>query len=336
MAKTSSKPALSKAASGARKRASDARKRASGATKAVGGAAKAIGGTAANAAKAAGGAASNAAKRAGGAISSGKKKVLENYFRPVFPEQYASSDFDRPKMIAIANNADRKDIEVCEGAIGWSDTAAGEEVLHLYEDAVPTSGITFFPQALCDSVYYEDSLTPGRFINLDCYFDVLQKDRITELRRIAYELGARKCTLESIEEAKSVRMAKGGIGAKGKIGKIPAGDADVSHKSTSESRKRIVFSQTFEGNAEPRRPELKWFAHDQEIEFLISTRCNAGGNVTKSYRVELDSSSTQTMSEQLGAKLDKALSKLGASCNFSLKGEALNESRRRLVFEVEF
>ena len=98
-----------------------------------------------------------------------------------------------------------------------------------------------------------------------------------------------------------------------------------------------MFSQTFEGNAEPRHPELKWFAHDQEIEFLISTRCNGGeGNTTKEYRVELDSLSTQTMSEQLAAKLDKALGKLGAACNFSLEGEALTESRRRLVFEVEF
>lgn len=293
--------------------------------------------SATSAIKAAGEAATNAATRVSSAASSGKQKVMEGIYRPVFPEQYESGDFNRPKLVAISDDADRRDIEVCEGSIGWSDSAAGVEVLHLYEEAVPLSGITFFPQALCDSVYYEDSLTPGRFINLDCYFDVMQKDRITELRRIAYELGARKCTLESIEEAKSVRMAKGGIKAKGKSGSSLSGGADASRETASESIKRIVFTQTFEGNAEPQRPELKWFAHDQEIEFLIATRCNGGdGNTTKEYRVELDSSSTQTMSEQLAAKLDKALGKLGASCNFSLKGEALTESRRRLVFEIEF
>ena len=134
-----------------------------------------------------------------------------------------------------------------------------------------------------------------------------------------------------------MRMGKGGIGVKSKVGKGPSGGGDASLEYSSASSKRTVFGQTFEGHAEPRRPELKWFAHDQEIEFLIATRCNNdGGNTTKRYRVELDSSSTQTMSVQLASKLDKALGKLGASVNFSLKGEAFAESRRRLVFEVEF
>lgn len=263
--------------------------------------------------------------------SSGKQKVMESIYRPVFPEQYTHSDYGRPKMIVLSDGSDRQDIEVCEGSIGWSDTAAGIDTLYLYEEAIPFSGIVFYPQALCDSIYYEDSHTPGRYISLDSYFDTLQRDKITELRRIAYELGAKSCTLESLEVAKSVRIAKTKIGAR-KLASV-----DASKESTSESSKRIVFSQTFEGNAEPRRPELNWFAHDQEIEFLISTRCNEeNANKTKRYRAELDSSSAQTMSVQLAGKLDKALSKLGASVNFSLQGEALEESRRKLVFEVEF
>lgn len=323
MMKIDPKSTLSKAASVVQERATDAAKRA--------------GEVAASAAERAGEVGADAATKAGEAASSGKQKMMESIYRPVFPEEYTSSDYNRPKMIAIANSAERKDVEVCAGSIGWSDTAAGVNVLHLYEESVPFSGITFYPQALCDSVYYEDSLTPGRFINLDCYFDVLQKDRITELRRIAYELGARKCTLESTEEAKSVSMAKGGIKAKAKIKKGLSGGADASRKSSSASSKSIVFTQTFEGNAKPKRPELKWFAHDQEIEFLISTRCNGDdSNATKQYRVELESSSTQTMSVQLAAKLDKALGKLGATCNFTLQDEAYTESRRRLVFEVEF
>ena len=263
--------------------------------------------------------------------STSKQKLMEGIYRPVFPEQYEQGDYNRPKMIAISDGSDRRDIEVCEGSIGWSGAAAGVDVLYLYEKAVPYSGIVFYPQAQCDSVYYEDSRTPGRYISLETYFDTLQKDRITELRRIAYDLGAKSCTLESFEEAKSVRIAKGGIGAR-KLGGVNA-----SGKATSQTSKRIVFSQTFEGSAEPRRPELKWFAHDQEIEFLISTRCNGDdANKTKNYRVELDSSSTQTMSAQLAGKLDKALTKLGTAVNFSLQGEALDESRRKLVFEVEF
>lgn len=276
-------------------------------------------------------AATNTATQINEAATAASQKVMESIYRPLFPEEFTRSGYVIPKMIAISNGSERRDIEVCKGAIGWSDTAAGVDVLHLYEENVPYSGIVFCPQALCDSIYYEDPQTPGRYISMESYFDTLEKDKITELRRIAYELGAKSCKLESIEEAKSLHADKAKVGAN------QLGSIDGSCETASGSFKRIVFSQTFEGNAEPTRPDLKWFANDQEIEFLISTRCNAGGaNKTKSYRVELDSSSTQTMSVQLAGKLDKAISKLGATCNFSLRGEALNESHKRLVFEVDF
>ena len=291
---------------------------------------KIIGDKATDAAKKAGELASDATAKINEVALSSKQKVLEGIYRPVFPEEYSQSDYDRPKMITIADETVRRDIEVCEGSLGWFGTAAGVNILHLYEEAVPLSGIVFYPHTLCDSVYYEDPLTPNRYISLDTYFDTLHKDKITELRRIAYELGAKSCKLESIEEAKRVRVARGKIGVK------KTASIDESSEMSSESSKRIVFSQTFEGNDVPRHPELKWFANDQEIEFLISTRCNEeNANKTKNYRVELESSSTQTMSVQLACKLDKALGKLGA-VNFSLQGEALDESRRRLVFEVEF
>jgi len=176
-------------------------------------------------------------------------------------------------MIVIADEDQRKGIEVCEGAIGWFSKEAGLEVLHLYEEAVPFSGVAFFPRAICDAVYFEDTMTPGRYVSLDCYFDVLNKDKITELRRIAYELGAKKCTLEVTEEAKSVRVGKGAASGKGKTevsaGKArkrissTGGEVKADLKNAKELEQRIVFEQEFEGNANPKRPELKWYAHDQ-------------------------------------------------------------------------
>ena len=81
----------------------------------------------------------------------------------------------------------------------------------------------------------------------------------------------------------------------------------------------------------------KWYAHDEEIAFLIDSRCGgADANVAKEYHVMLDSKASQAMSFSLAAKVDSALGKLGYTCNFSLQGEALNEARRKLQFDIEF
>ena len=284
-------------------------------------------------------------------VGEAARKAAMEIYKPVFPE-----DQSEQKMIIIADEDDRKDIEVCRGSIGWASRAGGMYVLHLYEEAVPISGIEFFPQPQLYSVYYQDAIDGKRYISLDRYFDTIQKDKITELKRIAYDLGAKSCRLESYEEEKSVRIAKAkaGLMSKGKKakkgaegqkaedgekaeeGNLSAG-ASAGVKSDAHSHKSVVFSQTFEGNDQPRRPELKWFANDKEIEFLIDTRCG-GSDVgkTKEYSMELSSTSMQTMNVQAAAKIDKALSKLGASFNFSLEGEALTEQRRRLLFEIEF
>lgn len=141
------------------------------------------------------------AKKAADAAADVRQKAETGIYKPVFAD-----DCDLPKMIVIADDVDRKDIEVCKGSIGWSSKAGGLDVLHLYEEIVKSSGIVFFPQPQLGSVYYQDALDSNRYISLDSYFDTVQKDKFTELKRIAFELGAKKCRLESYEETKSVRM----------------------------------------------------------------------------------------------------------------------------------
>lgn len=323
------KEAISKTASFAQEKASD------------------VAGLALATAKKAHAATSDIAKHASKAFDEEKERVREAYYKPIFPEEFRSPDYDRPKMIVIEDEDERKGIDVCEGAIGWFGTAAGLEVLHLYEEVVPTSGVEFFPRPECGAAYFENKITPGRYINLDCYYDVLEKDMFTELRRIAYELGAKKCTLESYEESKSALSAEAGFGGKFKnpadkkkqsrkiVTNNDSSQAMIDYSGTHE--KSIVFTQVFEGSANPKRPELLWFKNDKEIEFLINTRCNADdANQTKTYRIQLDSSSTQTMSVSLAAKLDKAIGKLGCACNFSLEGKAKTEARKKFLFDVEF
>lgn len=278
--------------------------------------------------------ANDAAQKAVETANANRQKVAMRIYRPVVQDELDS----QIKMVVIDDDDDRKDIDVCQGSVGFLKKAGDLDVLHLYDEAVPSSEMVFYPQPQMYSVYYQDSLDSSRYISLDCYFDTIQKDKFTELKRIAYDLGAKSCRLESYEETKSVRIAKSKAGFKKKVLAEKTGiEAKSEAEVSRNTEKSIVFTQTFEANKQPRRPELKWFAHDKEIEFLIDSRCGgADAGMTKEYTMKLNSTVMQTMSVQAATKIDKALAKLGASFNFSLEGEAHAEQRQTLVFEIEF
>ncbi|MGM9619515.1 MAG: hypothetical protein ACI3W8_06765 [Oscillospiraceae bacterium] len=55
------------------------------------------------------------------ASASIQAKTLEDRvkkFNPIFPDQYRGADFNIPNLIQIVDDAVRKGIDVCEGAIG--------------------------------------------------------------------------------------------------------------------------------------------------------------------------------------------------------------------------
>ena len=58
--------------------------------------------------------------------------------------------------------------------------------------------------------------------------------------------------------------------------------------------------------------------------------------MTREYSFEIDNSASAAISQGMAGKIDAALGKMGAECNFSLKGEVESESRKRMIFEIEF
>ena len=48
-------------------------------------------------------------------------------YSPLFPDQYKSQNFNIPNIIMIVDDAVRRGIDVCEGAIGWLSKDAGAE-----------------------------------------------------------------------------------------------------------------------------------------------------------------------------------------------------------------
>lgn len=287
--------------------------------------------------------ASKGLRAAGKAAHQAQHDIRRAYYNPVFPDDYESPSFDLPNMIVIVDEDDRKGIDVCEGAIGWLSKEGSLEVLHLYQEFVPACGLDFFPTANCCAVYYRDALNDYRFIDLSSYYDVIQKDKLTELRNVAHALGATECRLELFEVDKTIKLKKGEGRVKPKArGKgIPKGSlgasAELSLDDASSRERRVLFEQAFEGSASPVRPELHWYRNDAELLSLISMRCdNEADNAIKDYTVTIDCSTTATMATSMAAKVDVALKKLGAVCNFSMEGESRKETRSRLVFKVVF
>lgn len=229
---------------------------------------------------------------------------------------------------------------MCEGAIGWLSRHKGTEVLHLYNEFVEECGLEFHPRPLTGAVYQVDTYNPKRFVDLSCIFEVAHKDRVTELRNIAYALGAKRCRLESYELKKEVL-----IGGSKKSLKGSKKNESVSGSATIESQNRLdhqeelglVFEQTFSGTASPQRPILNWYRGNQEIQSLINMRCSSeGSNTIDSYHIEIDGSSSTTMAQAQARKVDAILKDLKASCNFTMESECMTEARKKLRFTIEF
>ena len=258
--------------------------------------------------------AADVGKKAADGIQSGAKKISEEAqkkmyeqrvkkYNPLFKEDFRSKKFKLPNVIEIVDDAVRKNIDVCEGAIGWTDVINDVEVLHLYYEWVKDSKIQFVPVAKCDMVYCVDNFDRSRFISADTVFGGATSEKIAELENIAYTLGAKSCSIEIVESSTKATVSQ------------MAYDIGVS-KSSAENGKSSKFSNHsmqsgkavsyFEGNNDPKEPTLKWFANDDNILGLIKMRCS-NSNAIKSKILELKGSSSATMSQKTACAIDKIL-----------------------------
>ena len=284
-----------------------------------------------------------AADAKGGVVAMVEKTKADSYARrmkkynPLFPDQYKSDSFNIPNIIMIVDDAVRRDIDVCEGAIGWRTKESGVEVLCLHDESVEFSGIQFVPAATCDALYYVDSFNRNQFIRTDYIFNKAHSERIAELKYVAYCLGAKRCTIEISEsdsasniqkrDAKITEMYKG-------ISVSESAEQSVAQAGESHRSGRNVIE--FAGHNEPRMPELKWFAHDDNIKRLIEMRCD-GKEGIKTETLELAGSSSATMSQKTACAIDAAIGKLGgANGSSSMDSQAAKEHHSKLHFYIEF
>ena len=278
-------------------------------------------------------------------VALSEKSKQDSYLRrvkkynPLFPDVYNSSTFTVPNMIVIVDDAVRRGIDVCEGAIGWISNQGDMEVMHLYDEAVPTCGLQFAPTADCEAVYYVDNFCRNRYIRVDCIFSSAHEERLAELKHVAHALGAKKCTIEISESSKEISVQNSKMGISGKISAGPKGSSAESaeHKSSYNdvNRRSGRITAEFEGNNTPKKPKLKWFAHDPNIKKLIEMRCKQGNSI-HSETLQISGASTATMSKKTAYSIDCSINKLGFKGNSMMESQVVKENQTTLIFHIEF
>lgn len=262
------------------------------------------------------------------------KDALIKKLNPLFPEDYRAVEFKLPNIIRIVDDAVRRGIDVCEGAIGWLTNEKDVEMLHLYDEAIEFSGIKFLPAATCDSIYYVDPHNRNNFISIDCYFSNMQESRLAELQHIAYSLGAKHYWVEMVESTYDKQSS-----FKSAILNVKAANAsgeEEQQKSTT-SKSVSVAEAVFSSGRKPIKPDLCWFANDNNVLNLIKMRCSEDSqNDISTYTIELSSSNAATMSISAAAKVDSALSCLKIGANTSFSSDSEKEHNRKMYFKLEF
>lgn len=260
------------------------------------------------------------------AKADGHDRKMKKY-NPLTPEEFKSESFNIPNIIKIVDDADRRDIDFCEGAIGWRGFVKGVEILYLYDEWVKESGIQFFPVQKCNDTYCVDPFDRKLFVQAESIFERTNCEKIAELQNIARCLGAKSCTIKIMEANKINEKNSSEISVKEKGAAIGVSNqSHVMQGVCASGENKTVFKW----NNKIVRPQLKWFAHNSTILNLIDQRCSKKGSV-KTYFLELKGSSSISMSKKTACAVDKIIKANGA-----IEKASSRENSSVLIFNVEF
>ena len=255
------------------------------------------------------------------------QKRLKKY-NPLFPAEYFSDSFNVPNLIRIVDDAERKDVDVCNGAIGWLSKENDVEIFNVYDEFVKESGLKFIPAPMCDEMYYVDNFDKSRFIKLDYIFIKAHEEKLAELKHVAYMLGAKYCFIEISETDVESNKEKS---------KVSAGKNERDTSSLNDSKKQTAGKIIVEFNEqkEPEKPTLKWYAYDDNILRLVEMRCSNKDSV-KSETIELTGASSFAISQKVANAIDGAVKKMKLKISSNMEKQALKEKQRKLIFRIEF
>lgn len=287
----------------------------------------------------------DAGEKIGRAVDDYRTEAALKALRPVFPEDIRSNisvlsatDPNQrtatPELIRIVDrDKAHEDHEVCVGSIGYLTTIKGSDILNVYKDCAKSLGVYFSP-IVSTTVYYIDPFKKDFYVCLDDYFSYLKKERVSELERIAMDLGAKHVKIAYKEQKKTI--VKQNSKASTKAGKLGGAEAVSEHATNEYSSVEIAADVKMLGHDHPKAPELTYFKNDSDIENLIKTQTGSGENRIQSKTYAFQCSKFSGISEKTAVKIDAALQQMKCAGSASVASEAQRENRTVLEYTIEF
>lgn len=262
-------------------------------------------------------------------INNGKDSWNLKRLKPIFINDLNGMIFSR--LVRIVEREKKFDIDVCKGSIGYWDTCKGERWMNIFKDSVSKFGLDFYPN---DEVnfYYVDPTNKDSYIVLDEYFDRLKQVRVSELQKIAQDLGAKYFRVTYIKERTT--LSKKAANGKGSIHKKGNGSAQMNATEQKYDRMDIAAEMSFPGH-EPVMPHVRYLKYDPNIENLIKMRMDPKGPLNhQTLNIKLSSSSG--LKETDAVKIDMILKSLKMAGNTTVSSEVQNEAKSILEYEINF
>ena len=252
--------------------------------------------------------------------------------QPIFLETLNDTDFLMSRFIRITDR-DKKhaESEVCKGSIGFLSDQKGLHIVNIFRDSIDSYGLSFYPD--CDSeFYYVDPSDRDGYIALDEYFSYLKQVRISELQKIAQDLGAKHFKVTYKEEKTSFSEKK--VSKKVTAKPIASIDVEQNNENKKYSTVEIAAEMECPGHT-PVKPKLKYMKYDPSINGLVEMRMNEHAPLLhQKFMLKLSNSSGLKESEAI--KIDAVLKGMKCTGNATVLSETQNESRRYLEYEIGF
>ena len=263
-----------------------------------------------------------------------REKELKE-LQPFFADDIEAPDFSLPKLIRIAEKDERHSkSSLCENAIGHTFSNDDIRVITIYPNKIDLFALRFYP-SMEEGLYYVDPYDRDFYISLEEYFNYLKVARISELQKIAQDLGATHFKVIFKEQRKSSASnelkANGDIKLPGKQG-IKAG---LDQRSSEEEFSRVEIGAEMEClGHEPVEPKLFYFRKDPQIQNLVALRMS--NNQLKHQRYTFNLISSSGIKEKDAWKIDAAIKGMKLDGNATVSSEVENEKRRIFEYEIDF
>ena len=255
--------------------------------------------------------------------------------RPLFEFDVEKPDFALPKLIRVAEKDEKHaESDVCKDSIGYIFSSKDLDVITIYPEKTADLKVKFDPD-MDSEMYYVDPADRDHYIALDEYFNYLRIARISELQKIAQDLGAKHFRVRYKEQQKTRvtndAKGKGHIRAPGKQG----GSIEAEHhrSESSDSNFEIAAEMEYIGH-KPVEPTLLYFRKDPQIQSLVSMRMADNAMTRQVYMLDLSNSSGIKMKDAV--KIDAAISAMKIEGNISITSEVQREMRRIFEYEIDF